>query len=110
MPRAAGLARRPRVVLAGLFVIVGIVPLTVAAVSLRTPAWYPSLDWAIIELRVRDVGWSHPPMLGSPGRFQALGELGAHPGPLFFYLLAPFYRLLGATPSALLVSTAAVNL
>ena len=33
-----------------------VLPLLVALVALRTPRWYPLLDLAMTELRVRDVG------------------------------------------------------
>jgi hypothetical protein len=101
--------RRPKLVVALLVFAVGVVPLGVSVIALRSPSWYPSLDWALIELRVRDVGWSDPPLLGSPGRFQAFGQLGAHPGPLFFYLLAPMYRLFGSSPTSLMISTSALG-
>ena len=86
------------------------VPLIVGLVVMRTPRWYPVLDWAWIELRVRDVGTHHSPLVGLPGRLSALGVTGSHPGPISFYALAPIYRLLGSSSWALLASTAALNL
>ena len=47
------------------------------------------------ELRVRDVGTRHTPLIGLPGRIGKFPDQGSHPGPLSFYLLAPTYRLLG---------------
>jgi hypothetical protein len=78
------------------------VPLLVALVALREPPWVPLLDLAMTELRVRDVGTTHTPLIGLPGRVGgALGRPGSHLGPLSFYLLAPTYRLLGSTAWAL---------
>jgi hypothetical protein len=60
--------------------------------------WAPVLDLAVTELRVRDVGTAHTPLVGLFGRFGPMGnDQGSHPGPLSFYLLAPVYRLLGGS-------------
>lgn len=78
--------------------------LLILALSIRAaPDWMPTTDWALIELRVRDVGRSLP-LLGVPS---AVGF--HHPGPMMYLLLAPVYWLLGSDPSALLVSAAALN-
>jgi len=86
------------------------VPLVVAAIALHSPRWHPTLDFAMTELRVRDVPTSDAPLVGLAGRLQAHGEQGSHPGPLSFWLLWPVYRLLGASGWALQVSTAVLNL
>jgi hypothetical protein len=85
------------------------VPLLVALMALRRPVWTPVLDLAMTELRVRDVGGRHTPLIGLPGRIGTLQEQGSHPGPLSFYALAPAYRLLGASSWALQVGTVAVH-
>lgn len=72
-------------------------PIVVAVIALAGRDWYPVLDMAMTELRVRDVGTSHTPLIGLPGRIGDLPEQGSHPGPLSFYLLAPVYRLLGSS-------------
>jgi hypothetical protein len=88
-------------------IAVGVTLVDVAVVVGRALAaphdWLPTTDWALIELRVRDVGSSFP-LLGAPSaaRFH-------HPGPLLYLLLAPVYRLAGASPWALALSTAVVN-
>jgi hypothetical protein len=68
----------------------------------------PLFDIALTELRVRDVGTAHTPLIGLPGR---LGRHGAasHPGPLSFYLLAPVYRLLGGSYWALRAAELALH-
>jgi hypothetical protein len=84
-------------------------PILVALVDLGRPRWYPTYDWAWIELLVRDVTSSHPPLVGLPGRFVHAGERGGHPGPMMFYALAPIYRLLGSSSFSLLAATAALS-
>jgi hypothetical protein len=83
-------------------------PLIVALVVLRRPAWVPTLDLAMTELRVRDIASSHPPLIGLPGRIGTLVEQGSHPGPVSFWLMWPFYQLFGASAWAL--QAAAVSL
>ena len=84
-------------------------PIVVAAIAVRTPRWYPLVDLAQIEMRVRDVGSADPPLVGPIGRFFGYDTQGFHPGPLSFWLLAPVYRLLGASSWALQVSAATLN-
>ena len=91
--------------------IVGVaVPLVVALLARRDPPWVPDLDLALTELRVRDVGGAHSPLIGLPGRLGTPDHLGSHPGPVSFYLLAPTYRLLGSTAFALQAATVVVHL
>jgi hypothetical protein len=93
-----------------LFALVGL-PFVVAAVTLRRPQWYPVLDLAMTELRLRDVGTGHTPLIGLPGRIgPSLMEQGSHPGPLSFYLLAPFYRAFGSSSWAMQAGTVVLNL
>ena len=85
------------------------VPLGVAAASLRQPTWYPVLDLAMTELRVRDIGTSETPLIGLPGRIGTLERQGSHPGPLSFYALGPTYRLLGSSAWSLQVGALVVH-
>ncbi|MGQ0805131.1 MAG: hypothetical protein ACT4PI_14875 [Actinomycetota bacterium] len=101
--------RRP-VLLVALLLFVLAVPLLLALGSLRQPRWYPILDLAQTEIRVRDVGTTQSPLIGLPGRIGPFGKQGSHPGPLSFFALAPVYRLFGATSWALRVSSVALNL
>jgi hypothetical protein len=80
-------------------------PLFSACVWLYGDRWAPLFDIALIEMRVRDVGTSHSPLVGLGGRLATWPEIGCHPGPMAFYLLAPLYRLLGGTYWALRAST-----
>lgn len=85
-------------------------PLVVALVALSRPRWFPILDLAMTELRIRDVGTRHTPLIGLPGRIGVLGgEQGSHPGPLSFWLLAPTYRLFGSSAWASEVATVVLH-
>jgi hypothetical protein len=86
------------------------VPFVIAAVVLHSRDWHPVLDMAMTELRVRDVGTSDTPLIGLPGRIGIFPDQGSHPGPLSFYLLAPTYRVLGATAWGLLVAMIVLNI
>jgi hypothetical protein len=85
-------------------------PLVIAVIALRSQRWYPVLDYAEIEMRVRDVPTRDIPLLGLAGRLQGFGQQGSHPGPLAFWALWPVYRVLGGTAWALQASTAALNM
>jgi hypothetical protein len=91
--------------LAGIVVL----PLVLAAVALLWRPWAPTLDMAMTELRVRDVGGRHTPLIGLPGRIGDFPDQGSHPGPLSFYLIAPFYRLAGATPWGMALGSVVLN-
>jgi hypothetical protein len=86
------------------------VPVVVAIVALHDPRWHANLDLALTELRVRDVTAGRPPQVGLPGRINAFGFQGSHPGPMSFWLLAPLYQLFGRSSWALAASTAMLNL
>jgi hypothetical protein len=111
----AGASSEPRgdrrwLAAAALFALVGL-PFVVAAVTLRRPQWYPVLDLAMTELRLRDVGTQHTPLIGLPGRIgPSLMEQGSHPGPLGFYLLTPLYRAFGPSSWAMQAGTIVLDL
>jgi hypothetical protein len=102
-------SRRPGWVVPVAVLVVGL-PLIVAAIALRGERWYPVLDLAMTEFRVRDVGTSDTPLIGLPGRIGEYPDQGSHPGPLSFYLLAPVYRLFGSSSWALEAGTVAIHL
>jgi hypothetical protein len=79
-----------------------VVPLVIAVMSLVGSHWYPASDRALEALRIKDVGGHHTPLVGVQSR---LGW--DHPGPLMFWLLAPFHWLFGQT--GLLAGPAFVN-
>lgn len=84
-------------------------PLVAGTVALHRAPWSPVLDLAMTELRVRDVGGAHSPLIGLPGRIESRGIQGSHPGPLSFWLLAPGYRLFGANGWGLHAATALLD-
>ncbi len=89
-------------------VVVLAVPFVVAAIRLVSRHWVPVLDMAMTELRVRDVGGRHTPLIGLPGRIGTFPDQGSHPGPLSFLMIAPLYRLLGSSAWAMLAATCVV--
>jgi hypothetical protein len=90
--------------------LVAACPLLLAVVLLLWRPWAPVLDMAMTELRVRDVGGRHTPLIGLPGRIGRFPDSqGSHPGPASFYLLAPFYRLTGARAWGLELGSVAIN-
>ncbi len=93
----------------GILVVLA-VPLAIALVVLANPRWYPVLDNAQTELRLRDVGSSHPPLIGLGGRIGTAENPGSHPGPLSFWALWPFYQLFGASAWAMHAASAALHL
>ena len=105
----AGRGLHPALVVGGLLTVLAI-PLLVALGVLHSPRWYPLLDLAQTELRVRDVGTRHSPLVGLAGRIQAYGQQGSHPGPISFWGLAVFYRLYGASSFALQAACVTLHL
>lgn len=69
-----------------------------------TTAGATSGDFAIIELRVRDVLSAHPPLVGAYSRYG-----WDHPGPLLFWLAALPYRLFGGGGQALRLAALLLN-
>ena len=102
--------RLPTPVVVALAAGVVALPILVAVVALAQRRWYPVLDLAMTELRVRDVGGRSTPLIGLPGRIGDLPEQGSHPGPLSFWALAPGYRLLGGSAWAMEGATALLAL
>src|SRR5262249_6130658 len=84
-------------------VVIGI-PLFVLAVRISRSHWLSFSDWALIELRTRDVGTVRTPLVGPYSRYG-----WNHPGPLLFYALAPGYRLLAEEAKGLLLGALVVN-
>lgn len=86
-------------------VVVAVVtwPILAAGRAALDEQWRPTGDWAVLNLRVDDVG-RLTPFVGPYSRFG-----WNHPGPLLYWLLAGPYHLLGGRPVALLAATALVN-
>jgi hypothetical protein len=103
--------RSARTALAIVAVTVAIaLPLIVAVIALSGRRWYPVLDLAMTELRIRDVGGRFTPLIGLPGRIGTFPDQGSHPGPLSFWLLAPWYRIFGSSAWAMEAATVVLQL
>ncbi len=101
----ARLARHPTPAI----VLVVVAPLVLVALVLLWRPWVPVLDMAMTELRVRDVGGVHTPLVGLPGRIGTFPDQGSHPGPWSFYAIAPFYRLAGASAWGMELGSIVIN-
>lgn len=86
-----------------------VVPLAVASIVLAFRPWFPTLDMAMTELRVRDVGGRNTPLIGLPGRIGDFPDQGSHPGPWSFWLLRPFHLLSGGRAWGLELGSAILN-
>lgn len=86
-----------------------VAPLVVAVTALAFRPWVPVLDLAMTELRVRDVGGRHTPLIGLPGRIGEFPDQGSHPGPWSFVMIAPWYRLAGASAWGMELGSVVVN-
>lgn len=104
-----GFRARPSWVAPVGLVCVLVAPLAVAAIALRRTQWYPVLDLAMTELRLRDVFTSHTPLIGLPGRIGRFPEQGSHPGPMSFYAMWPTWKLLGSSAWAMQVAVLVLN-
>src|SRR5438477_49322 len=80
-------------------------PFVVAALRMLTnrSAFWNSGDQALVGLSVHEASRFHQ-FLGPYSRFG-----WSHPGPSWFYLLAPFYKLFGSTDAALVASNIVVQ-
>lgn len=81
-------------------IVAGLVLLPIlSAIIVLSQGWRPSGDNALISLRAHDVLTGHLPLVGQPttGENFGGGIESSHPGPIEFYLIAPFTLLLGPT-------------
>ena len=85
--------------------LLALLPFAVAAVHLvlRAGDFFTSGDLALMEMQVRDIT-HHPVLVGLYSR-----DTWSHPGPMLFYLLAPFYWLTGGSPVGLYLGGLAIN-
>jgi hypothetical protein len=90
---------------AGLLALV-LLPLVVSAFYLWFSvgtSYKPNTDWAIFELRARDV-FDHGVFVGAYSRYG-----WNHPGPLLFYVLAVPYKLMGSRSISMHITALLVN-
>lgn len=90
------------------WVIVAITLLPIVVVIARVffglgASYHATGDNAMNEMRVRDIG-THAVLIGPYSR-----DGWSHPGPLFYYLSAIPYRLLGSNTAAMLVDALLIN-
>ena len=85
-------------VLRAVALVVVLAPVVAVLVTRVGRPYFPLEDRASIDLWVRDVFTSHTPLVGAYSRgFN-------HPGPAYFYALAPLSKLFGGASWATLVS------
>ena len=94
--RVADLSPRSQVAFAAVLVALALIPILSALIVLQQ-GWRPSGDNALIGLRARDVLTGHVPLIGQPSTGENFGSgvASSHPGPIEFYLIAPFVAVLG---------------
>ena len=91
------------VIVAIILTAIVIWPILNAARAALDLDWRPSGDWALLTMRVEDVG-RDTPIVGPYSRFG-----WNHPGPLMYWLLAVPYHLFGERPEAILAAAATLN-
>lgn len=102
---------RHRVVRWGVVITTAVVVVTIAIalMSAVLGGWQPVGDEAVIAIRSADTFSAHPPLVGPPTTLgAAVGRDVSHPGPLQFWLLAPFVQVFG--PQGVLIGTAVLNM
>jgi len=91
------------IIVAAVLTAIVIWPLLDAGRAALELVWRPSGDWAVLTMRVEDVG-RDTPLVGPYSRFG-----WNHPGPLMYWLLAIPYHLFGDRPEAVLAAAATLN-
>jgi len=87
-------------------VALALAPFAVSAVAVLVAvggSWLPTADHALTEMQIRDVG-RHEVLVGLYSR-----ETWNHPGPILFYVLAPFYWLTGGLAVGMSLGALAIN-
>src|SRR5262245_10326443 len=79
-------------------------PALVAIGALTGKRWFPVDDFAITDMRVRDVLSSNTPLTGLYSR-----PGWNHPGPMMFWLMAPLSKLSGNAPWATRIGGAVIQ-
>lgn len=79
-------------------------PLLAALVVALGEHWYPTGDFAYIELHLRAIPFD-PPLVGVAGRFGSIFDQGSHAGPAMAYALWPIYAAFGRSAQSLLLAT-----
>jgi hypothetical protein len=86
-----------------------VVTIAIALLGALLGGWQPVGDEAVIAVRSFDTFSTNPPLLGAATTLSvAAGEAVSHPGPLQFWLLAPFVQVFG--PQGVLIGTSLLNI
>lgn len=96
-------SRRPASLLGVALIVIAVWPAVASGLSALHLDWHPSGDWALLAMRIEDVGHATP-LLGPYSRFG-----WNHPGPLLYWVLAIPYHLLGWSARSMLAATAFLN-
>jgi hypothetical protein len=99
-------ARSPhwKIAAAGLATAVTLVPILVVVIGRAGHRYFPTQDYAVMDLRVRDVWSGDLPLTGVYSRFG-----WNHPGAILLLLLAPLNALFGGASWTTLVGQAALQ-
>lgn len=81
-----------------------LVPFLVVVAARAGRPWLPTQDFALIDLRVRDLLGGDLPLMGPYSRYR-----WNHPGPMLFWVLAPFTALAGGDAWGTLVGNVLVQ-
>jgi hypothetical protein len=103
VPASPGSSRRFDVVVLSLLAALPVLPYLLFALREGVPRFSIAGDFALLEQATRHV-WKADAFLGPYSRFH-----WHHPGPLFFYLAAPFTAMFGTASTGLFVGTCAIN-
>lgn len=89
---------------AGLVIGLAVAPMIATIVTQWGSDYLPVQDFAVMDLRVRDVLTADTPLVGVYSQFA-----WNHPGPIVFWLLAPFSWISGGAGWGLVVGTATIQ-
>src|SRR5262245_61181684 len=101
--RVRGRTRSVEVLVFALLAVLPILPYLVFVLRHGVPRFALGGDFALLEQATRHV-WRGETLVGASSRFR-----WHHPGPLFFFLVAPFQAVFGEASTGLYVGTCAVN-
>ena len=93
---ATGRFRPRRSWLGPALVVLAVTPIVVATIRTLARGWVVAGDNGLLLLRSQDVGTGNHPLLGTwTSASLTAGRQISNPGPLWFDVLSPFYRLAG---------------
>ena len=102
-PAASERRRRIEAIALAILAIVPLIPHVIPLLRDGVPRFGLFGDFALLELATRHV-WSGDTLVGPYSRFR-----WNHPGPLFFYVAAPFQAVFGSSSTGLYIATCFIN-